>query len=69
MLTGNLGHFTGYDQRLPETESAIDQTYRLLICLTGSQKEEDTLHDESVYVCVCVCVCVFMMHCLMETGD
>ena len=35
-LVGKFRYFTGYGQGRPETKAAVGQTYRLLLCLTGS---------------------------------
>ena len=39
-FTGNSWYFTGYHQHILGKKSAIDQMFRLLFCLTSSQKQQ-----------------------------
>ena len=56
LVLGNFQYFTGYDKHMLGRKSVTGQTYHLLVCLIGSQKQSTKRECVAWYVCLCVCV-------------
>ena len=48
LVLGNFQYFTGYDKHMLGRKSVIGQTYHLLVCLIGSQKQNNKAQRENV---------------------
>ena len=64
-LTSSFLYYTGSDKHIPETKSAISQTYRLLFCLTGSKKQQQKAQHSERGMCVRQGRELGVTHCLL----